>query len=215
MGNFSANTSDAALTAAIKASDHAAFKVLYYRYFEALFRFLWRQTRDEELAKDLLQEAFSRIWRNHAGLDPQQSIKSYLYRICHNLVIDHRRKNKLPLPSLDAQPDLAPAYSPDEPFELHDKIHEAIQSLPEPVRLVFTMNRFEGVKYLEIAAALDISVKTVEARMSKALALLREKLAPFLLAVLLWAAHTLHFAPCWRKHVAYKSFSFVAGEEIS
>jgi RNA polymerase sigma-70 factor (ECF subfamily) len=180
MKNFSANTPDAELTAAIKASDHLAFKTLYYRYFEALFRFLWRQTSDEELAKDLVQEIFSRVWKNRANLDPQQSVKSYLYRIGHNLVIDHRRQNVRPVDSLDAHPEIDPGYAADEPFELQDKIQATIQSLPEPLRLVFTMNRFDGVKYAEIAATLDISVKTVEARMSKALAILRERLAPFL-----------------------------------
>ncbi len=193
MASSSAHTPDTELTAAIKASDHTAFKVLYYRYFEALFRFLWRQTGAEELSKDLLQEAFGRVWKSRMQLDPQQSIKSYLYRISYNLVIDHRRKNKLPLDSLDGHPEIAPAYAPDEQFDLHDKIQQAIQNLPEPVRLVFTMNRFEGLKYLEIAAALNISVKTVEARMSKALALLREKLAPFLMILLLCASYTLHF----------------------
>ena len=169
---------------AIKASDHLAFKTLYYRYFEALFRFLWRQTHNEELAKDLLQELFSRVWKSRHHLDPQQPIKSYLYRIGHNLVIDHRRQNAHRVDSLDAHPEIEPAYAADEQFDLQDKIAAAIKSLPEPVRLVFAMNRFDGVKYAEIAAVLNISVKTVEARMSKALALLREKLAPFLMSLL-------------------------------
>lgn len=185
MASFAADTSDANLTAAIKASDHHAFKALYYRYFEALFRFLWRQINNEELAKDLVQEVFSRVWKNRAHLDPAQPIKSYLYRIGHNLVIDHRRQTRHSVDSLEAHPEIEPAYHAEEPFELTDKIEAAITSLPEPVRLVFTMNRFEGVKYAEIAKILNISVKTVEARMSKALASLREKLAPFLAGLLL------------------------------
>ncbi|MDZ7288385.1 MAG: RNA polymerase sigma-70 factor [candidate division KSB1 bacterium] len=180
MRDFPADTPDAELTAAIKVSDHAAFKTLYFRYFEALFRFLWRLTSDAELSKDCVQEVFSRIWNNREHLDPHQPIKSYLYRIGYNLVIDHRRQNKQRLDSLEAHPEIAPSYSADEPFELRDKIEDAIKNLPEPIRLVFTMNRFDGFKYAEIAAALDISVKTVEARMSKALKILREKLAPFL-----------------------------------
>jgi len=180
MQGSSPNTPDRQLVEAIKASDHLAFKTLYYRYFEALFRFLWRQTNNEELAKDLLQELFSRVWRSRENLDPQQPIKSYLYRIGHNLVIDHRRQNVHPVDSLEAHPEIEPSYSTDEQFDLSDKIEAAIKSLPEPVRLVFAMNRFDGVKYAEIAKVLNISVKTVEARMSKALAILREKLAPFL-----------------------------------
>ncbi len=186
MPGFSSNTPDHILVEAVKASDHLAFKTLYYRYFEALFRFLWRQTNNEELAKDLLQELFGRVWKNRAHLDPQQPIKSYLYRIGHNLVIDHRRQNAHPVDSLEAHPEIEPAYSADEPFELQDKIQAAINALPEPVRLVFAMNRFDGVKYAEIAKVLNVSVKTVEARMSKALAMLRERLAPFLTISLLY-----------------------------
>jgi RNA polymerase sigma-70 factor (ECF subfamily) len=186
MGNFSANTPDAELALAIKASDHTAFKVLYYRYFEALFRFLWRQTDDEELSKDLLQEIFSRVWKSRAHLDPRQSLKAYLYRIGHNLVIDHRRQSAHKPEYLEDNPSHEPADFVEENFELAEKIQTAIRNLPEPVRLVFTMNRFDGAKYAEIAAALNISVKTVEARMSKALAILREKLAPFLMGLALF-----------------------------
>ena len=189
MQEFSSNPPDSQVVEAVKASDHLAFQTLYYRYFEALFRFLWRQTNNEELAKDLLQELFSRVWKSRENLDPQQPIKSYLYRIGHNLVIDHRRQNAHPVDSLEAHPEIEPATSADEQFELQDKIEAAIKSLPEPVRLVFAMNRFDGVKYAEIARVLNISVKTVEARMSKALAILREKLAPFLTGLLLFISN--------------------------
>jgi RNA polymerase sigma-70 factor (ECF subfamily) len=187
MENFSADTPDAELAQAIKAADHTAFKVLYYRYFKALFHFLWRQTNNEELSKDLLQEVFSRVWKSRAHLDPRQSLKAYLYRIGHNLVIDHRRQSARQPEYLADNPGHEPADIVEENFELVENIQAAIQNLPEPVRLVFTMNRFDGAKYAEIAAALNISVKTVEARMSKALAILREKLAPFLMALVLWS----------------------------
>jgi RNA polymerase sigma-70 factor (ECF subfamily) len=184
MKTFSANTPDAELARAIKSADHQAFKVLYYRYFEALFRFLWRQTSDDELAKDLLQEVFSRVWKNRENLDPAQSLKAYLYRIGHNLVIDHRRQSVHKPEYLENDPAHEPAYFVEENFDLREKIQATIAALPEPVRLVFTMSRFDGIKYAEIAATLNISVKTVEARMSKALAILREKLAPFLMCLL-------------------------------
>jgi RNA polymerase sigma-70 factor (ECF subfamily) len=179
MDNASNLLSDAQLAEAIKGSDHIAFKTLYYRYFEALFRFLWRQINDEELAKDLLQEVFGRVWKNRANLDPGQSIKAYLYRIGQNLVIDHRRQNSRAVDFLEAHPEIEPSYSTNDDFDFNEKLQAAIESLPEPIRAVFVMSRFDGAKYAEIAAAFDISVKTVEARMSKALSILREKLAPY------------------------------------
>jgi RNA polymerase sigma-70 factor (ECF subfamily) len=189
MGNFSADTPDAELAEAVKASDHLAFKTLYYRYFEALFRFLWRQTNNEELSKDLLQEIFSRVWKNRGNLDSRQSLKAYLYRIGHNLVIDHRRQSAHKPDYLADHPAHEPAYVAEENFELHEQVQAAIHNLPEPIRLVFTMNRFDGAKYAEIAKTLNISVKTVEARMSKALAILRKKLAPFLMYGLFFVNH--------------------------
>lgn len=187
---FSSST-DAELADAIRAANHAAFKALYYRYFEALFRFLCRQTSDEEIAKDILQETFTRMWKNHESLDPGKSIKSYLFRIAYNLVIDHRRQFVHQAEPFEAHAEVESAYVVDEQFELHDKIQSAITSLPEAIRVVFTMHRLDGIKYADIATMLNISIKTVEARMSKALAILREKLAPFLALTIL----ALHFAP--------------------
>jgi RNA polymerase sigma-70 factor (ECF subfamily) len=180
MKNTTDSYNEGELAEAIKKSDHLAFKTLYYRYFEALFRFLRRQVNDDELAKDLLQEAFCKFWKSRDKLDPRQSVKSYLYRISHNLVIDHRRKNLPATDTLDTHCNGELTYAADESFDFKDRTEKAIRELPEPVRLVFTMNRFDGIRYSEIAGTLNISVKTVEARMSKALTLLREKLAPFL-----------------------------------
>jgi RNA polymerase sigma factor (sigma-70 family) len=70
--------------------------------------------------------------------------------------------------------------------ELEGRIFDALQALPEKCRQVFTMNRFEGLKYAEISEKLGISVKTVEAQMSKALRILREKLADYLTVLILF-----------------------------
>lgn len=72
-----------------------------------------------------------------------------------------------------------------ESMELEEKIRKVIESLPERCRVIFEMNRFDGMKYAEIATKLDISVKTVENQMSKALKILREQLSKYL-SILLW-----------------------------
>ena len=72
-----------------------------------------------------------------------------------------------------------------ETLELEERIRGAISSLPERCRLIFELSRFEGLKYAEIASKLDISVKTVENQMMKALKILREQLAKYL-TILLW-----------------------------
>ena len=178
MGNFSSFT-DGQLAEAIKRSDSQAFKALYYRYYEKIFQFIWLRTRSTELSKDLTQEVFSKTWNKRGNLDPNQSIKAYLYRISNNLVINHFQHQKVEkkyLANLDAESFIT---NPDENFELRDKITREIENLPEKQRTVFTMHRFENFSYAEIAKTLDISIKTVEKRMSQALRILRLRLAKF------------------------------------
>lgn len=179
MPNPAPHISDAELAQALRASDHAAFKTLYYRYFEALYRFLFRQTRQEQVAKDCVQEIFTRVWQNREKLDAQQSLKAYLYRIGYNLAVDHLRKKTHQPETLESETLNEPSVAPEEQFDLRDNLQTAIAALPEPLRVVFTMSRFEEATYAEIAETLQISIKTVESRMSKALKELREKLKPF------------------------------------
>lgn len=178
MSGFSSFT-DGQLAEAIKNSDSQAFKALYYRYYEKLFQFIWIRTRSTELAKDLTQDVFTRFWNKRENLDPGQSIKAYLYRISNNLVINHYQHLKVErkyLSNLDADNFIA---APDDTFDLRDKITFEIERLPEKQRTVFIMHRFENFTYAEIARTLEVSVKTVEKRMSEALRILRLKLAKF------------------------------------
>ncbi len=165
--------SDKQLTEAIRASDGAAFKVLYFRYYEALFRFVLRRTGEYETAKDLTQDTFTRVWQNRRNLDSGQSIKAYFYRAANNLAINHLKKKVLrQADSLENHKHIA-AVSNIYDFETEDKIGELLNSLPEKERVVFTLNRFEGLKYVEIAGVLGVSIKTVEKHMSRALKSLR------------------------------------------
>lgn len=177
--------SDAQLVNAIRASEEDAFKNLYYRYYESLFRFLCRRTRNYEISKDLMQELFIRVWRNREKLDASQSLKAYLYRIASNLAIDHLRKKEAEQAHFVDNPTSEPTASPSETFDLRDNIGQAIRKLPEPLQTVFHLSRDEGLTYSEIAATVQVSIKTVESRMSQALKILREKLKPFLVSVVL------------------------------
>ena len=97
--------------------------------------------------------------------------------------------------SSEEVPDVAGAWDVSaqiESMELEEKINEALASLPEKCREIFELSRFEGLKYSEIATQLDISVKTVENQMSKALKILREKLLKYLTLLLWLVMHTLN-----------------------
>ena len=166
---------------AIKNSDRNAFRELYYEYYEALYRFAWRYVRDSELALDFVQETFTRLWVKRQTLDDSKPIKPFLYRIIHNLIIDHVRKQAVREDAMHLL-DFDDAHEDDhEANERMETIDRAIRSLPEGQQEVFRMNRYEGLKYTEIAHILGLSVKAVEKRMSKALHTLRSELKHLLI----------------------------------
>ncbi len=169
---------DEELIRAINLSDRAAFKQLCERYYDPLYRFLWRKTRNDEAAKDLVQELFMNLWNLRARLDENLSIKAYLYRAANNLAINHLRKKILKQAYFVDDISNALAGYSEEERELQECLDEALQDLPEAQRTVFMLNRFEGLRYAEIAETLQISIKTVESRMSQTLKHLREKFRP-------------------------------------
>ncbi|CAM2006512.1 RNA polymerase sigma-70 factor [Acanthopleuribacter pedis] len=176
---------DKELTAAVKTGDSEAFQQLYFRYAEPLFGFLWRRLSQRELAEDLVQELFAKVWRNRANLDPNQSIKAYLYQAANNLMIDHLRRKNPDLGAVEVMPEHSTVEVDETRFEKRDQIQKALADLPDAQRNVFLLSRFEGLKYGEIAAVMNISVKTVETHMNRALKKLRHQLRA-LLALLFW-----------------------------
>ena len=172
--------SDAELAARIRDGDSAAFKTLYFRYFEKLYQFTWYRIRASEQARDLTQEVFARLWRNREGLDPEKSVKAYLYRIAHNLIINHLQRQTIERNYLSTLSEDSFIMHPSGDRNLCKSIARAIKDLPEKFRIVFMLHRFEEFTYADIAESLGISIKTVEKRMSIALKILREKLAHWL-----------------------------------
>ena len=168
-------SSDSELVINIRNSNHEAFEQLFLRYHDELYKFLWRKTHSEELSKDFLQDTFKRLWINRTKLNPAKNIKAYLYKIAHNVVIEHVRKQQREK-KYQAQSSLNQV---DESIENESHIYFAINNLPKKFKEVFILNRFEGLKYSEIAQVYGISVKTVEYRMSKALKILQEELSDF------------------------------------
>jgi RNA polymerase sigma-70 factor (family 1) len=168
--------SDEELAHAIKDSDLAAFKVIYYRYYERMYRFIWIRTNSVELAEDISQEIFTRLWENRKKHTIWKSLKAYLYRIANNLIIDFYRKKSH---EADYVLKLASSSQPvyDDYVDKSIDIEFAVNSLPEDLRTVFILSRFEGLTYAEIAHACNISIKTVESRIGKALKFLRDVLS--------------------------------------
>lgn len=163
----------------ISQKDHYAFTSLYSKYFQGLVLASDRYVKELDVAKEIVQEVFLRMWEQPFKLEENGSIKSYLYRIVINYSINHLRREKNIFQHHLKIADQATYVSLDEiqeEQELKILIYNEIKLLPAQCGKVFKMSRFEGLKYREIAVLLEISEKTVENHMIKALKILREKI---------------------------------------
>jgi len=177
----------------IPMSDHLderSFELLFRKFFPVLMRFARKFLPDEDDAREVIHQVFINLWEKRDEVDTSTPFKSYLFTSVHNRCLNRiRDKKKF---ADEEMPDLAGETNVEthmEAMELESKIRQVIGTLPEKCREIFELNRFEGLKYAEIAEKLGISVKTVENQMSKALKILREKLAEYL-ALLLWLVLT-------------------------
>ncbi len=156
-----------------------AFKKLYFSHHSYLYRIAYRIVRDTHAAKDIVQHVFLKIWERSDTLDLNDDLKSYLIKATINASLDYieRQKNSVKIEQ-EAQIRLMDNENPvQDDFQRH--FEEALLKLPEKCRAVFILNKLEGLRYKEIAAYMDISEKTVENQMGKALKVLRELLSKY------------------------------------
>ena len=164
------------------------FEQLFREHFKPLCSFALKYVADWDEAKGLVHEAFVAFWEKFDKLPADTQYKSYLYTAVRNRCLNYLRDKK-PHLSLDRVPENQLMELPTqlETSELESHIEAAIQSLPEKCRMVFELNRLEGLRYAQVAEKMGISVKTVEAQMSKALGLMKEYLSEFLsLLLFMW-----------------------------
>lgn len=169
----------------IQGGDIREFEDLFHRYYEPLCRFAFRIVNDMEMAEDIVQDFFYNLWKNHATLSFKLSFKAYLYHSIRNNALHYLehleiRKNYAETVIAESAAQMAGDDSPELGVkELSRIVDETLMQLPERCSLIFRMNRFQGMKYREIAESLSISVKTVEAEMGKALRFFREALKDY------------------------------------
>lgn len=165
------------------------FEQLFREHFVHLANFARQYVADEDSAKDITQKVFISLWENRDKIDTEKSVPSYLFTAVKNRCLNHIRDHKKYRSSiLDLEcNDFELSVEPDEGElpELEHKISRALDSLPEKCRIVFEMSRYHDKKYREIAEELEISQKTVEAHMSKAIKALRVHLQDYLSFLLL------------------------------
>lgn len=169
----------------IREGDIEAFEQLFREYYAALCHYANSFVNSLDVAEEIVQEFFYNYWKNRQSIQIKVSVKSYLFTSIRNNALKHLEQ--LAVRQRYAERILASATEYDQitvseeldARELKKIIDNALLDLPERSRIIFRMSRFEGLKYQEIANKLSISVKTVEANMSKVLQVLREKLKQY------------------------------------
>lgn len=176
-------------TVTTQIDDDKVFEQLFKAHYKALHAYAYTMLHDADLAEEIIQNMFLKLWEKRELLKVQTSVKAYLYKCVYNDALNHLKHEKIKDKYHDhAQHTMSnhtePASHKVELTELERKIKHALNELPEQCRTVFQLSRFEELKYKEIAEHLGISIKTVENQMSKALKIMRANLAEFITLVL-------------------------------
>ncbi|MEM9819524.1 MAG: sigma-70 family RNA polymerase sigma factor [Bacteroidota bacterium] len=153
-----------------------AFQKVFQTHARKLRNFIFAKSGNLQLAEDLTQEAFLRLWKKCAQIVSGKAA-SFLFKVAQNLFLDHVRHQKVVLDFQHLKGSSKTAEAPDFIFEMKEfqaKLERTINSMPEGSRVVFLMNRIEKMTYQEIADCLGISKKAVEKRMHRALLELRK-----------------------------------------
>lgn len=165
-------------------NDEEAFRCLFFEYFSPLCVFAHRYIDNWQTCEDVVQDVFLKIWKNRKHIEIKTSGKNFLITSVRNSSIDYLRKR---VSETDLREKIIENTYSDSSinelqttFELEEMLNAALNKLPEKIRIVFEENRFEGKTYAEIARQHEISVKTVEAYMTKALKQLRIELKDYL-----------------------------------
>ena len=176
--------------------DDVAFEILFKNNFTSLCSYCQLKFGfDVDRAKEAVHSGFVKLWESRQQVSVDLPIKSYLYKCITNICLDMLRHQKvrhkheqfvLQKSQVNNDPDVFD--NPDIKLLAAD-IDKAVSALPEQMRIIFELSRYEGFKYAEISAHLNISIKTVETQMSRALVKLREKLSNYLLLFLCFCAY--------------------------
>ncbi|MBC9911523.1 RNA polymerase sigma-70 factor [Chitinophaga varians] len=163
----------------LQARDRAVFARVYEHFYPLLFATARKYLGEREQAEEVVQDVFLRLWEKDFALEHAAALKSYLFRAVINQCINHLQRNRLlethhnTIRHLQEESYLCTFL---EEQELRERIHYAVERLPEQCRRIFKLSRYKGLKNAEIAHELQLSVKTVENQMTIALRQLKAAL---------------------------------------
>jgi RNA polymerase sigma-70 factor (ECF subfamily) len=174
----------------IKEDNQLALKSIFNSYYNSVYSSVFRIIQESNLAEDLTQEVFIRLWEKRKSIEINGELGPYLRRMAVNEALGHIRKNKKfaitdQVEELDKLSSYYDAETELNYKELSTAVQAALNKLPSKCRVVFNLSRFEGLSYKEISEQLEISIKTVENQIGKALKVMRENLKDYLTSFLL------------------------------
>jgi RNA polymerase sigma-70 factor (family 1) len=169
------------LLSLLKEGDENAFFEIYHLYKDRIGYRLLRLLRSDELAEEVLQDVFMKVWAGRENIDPELSFKSYIYRIAQNLVIDLMRRATKERAIYDhIMASSSELYSHIEENiyrkENEQLLHSVIDMLPPQRKKVFLLFKIEGKSYKEISEELGISHSTIKEHIQKATVFVKERL---------------------------------------
>ncbi len=163
-----------------KNIDRKEFKVIVERHYEEIYIYATNLCRDKDLAKDLAQDVFFKLWEKRKKINKSVLIKGWLFKSVRNKFLDHIRKYKKEIKMVElTYMDMVDEISQDRSEELNYKfklVEKEIELLPKKCHEVFILSKSDGMRNKEIAAYLNISVKTVEGHLTNAIKILQYKL---------------------------------------
>lgn len=166
----------------IRQGDIKQFETLFRSSYASLVKYARTIIKDQDSAEEIVQDLFFRIWQDKEKIKIESSLNGYLFRSVHNRCLHYIEHLKV-IERHEHEMSFGNEYGSESPAdiiqykELQAKIARTIEKLPERCGQIFCMNRFEGLKYSEIAEKLSVSIKTVEANMGRALKEFRKALA--------------------------------------
>ena len=188
---FTLDVSEKEFVTALREGDEVIFERVFRDYYERLCNYAHTIIKDSAEAEEMVQGTFLTLWENRVNISIHTSIKSYLYRSVHNSCLNrikHFKVRSIHDEHYKYVTELSYDHASQELLgdELQQQINKAIETMPQQCRTVFVLSRFENLTYNEIAVQLDISVKTVDKHMCKALKIMRENLKEYLPLLLLF-----------------------------
>jgi RNA polymerase sigma-70 factor (ECF subfamily) len=164
------------------------FEALFKLYYAPLVVYACKYVEGIDVAREIVQEFFVKLYEKRNSIAIDISVKSYLYRSVYNSCINYIKQRSIQdkhLKSMDMEKDDEGNLENEiNRVELQQRIYEVIELLPAKCARIFKMNRFEGLKNEEIAQKLNLSKRTVETQISKALKILRRKLNDYVVLII-------------------------------